>query len=318
MSAIWSVAPPKSNRAQVKPGQSQSVAGLQAAHGGSIWASMIRSILLALDDTPGAIAARDLAFALARRTGAAVTAVIVLDRPHTIGQHEAMPMGGVAFATRHNTKLAEVLAAEADGVLAAARDAAGGLAFEVVRREEDPEEALLAEGAAHDLLIIGRDSTLGREESEDGLSPAIEALLRDGARALLVVPESPLHPDLEHGEDLQRKVLMAHDGSLASLRTIEVFALLGLAAGQSVKLFDFDPDSRPEALARYLTQHGMRVEAFAMQGNAHDILLAEARTLPAAMLVLGAMEGGTLSRLIFGSATARLLRASPYPVFIRG
>lgn len=65
--------------------ESQTEADLRAAHGGGTLHAMLCSILLALDDTPGAIAARDLAFALARRTGAAVTALIVLDRPHTTG-----------------------------------------------------------------------------------------------------------------------------------------------------------------------------------------------------------------------------------------
>ena len=38
---------------------------------------MLRSILLALDDTKGAIAARDYALALARHTGTALTAAIL-------------------------------------------------------------------------------------------------------------------------------------------------------------------------------------------------------------------------------------------------
>ncbi|MDQ1078239.1 nucleotide-binding universal stress UspA family protein, partial [Pseudoroseomonas cervicalis] len=40
---------------------------------------MIRSILVALDDTPGAAAAAELAIALARRSGAQLTAAVVLD-----------------------------------------------------------------------------------------------------------------------------------------------------------------------------------------------------------------------------------------------
>lgn len=279
---------------------------------------MIRSILLALDDTPGAVAARDIAFALARRTGAAVTALIVLDRPHTSGAHEAVPLGASAFATRRNEKFAEAVEAEAERVLAEARLAGTDLGFAVVRREEGPEEALLAEGAAHDLIVIGRDSTLGREASEDGLSPTIEALLRDGARPLLVVPPGAEAGGLAVGEALQRPVLIAHDGSVAAMRSLHVFALLGLAQDQAVKLLDFTPETSPEALARYLTLHGMRAEAFAITGDAHDILLAEAQSLPAALLVLGADQESGITRLIFGSATARLLRAAPCPVFIHG
>lgn len=283
------------------------------------FAGMIRSILLALDDTPGACAARDVAFALARRTGAQVTALIVLDRPHTRGAHEAVPLGASAFAARRNEKLAEAVEAEAERVLADARIAADGLDFAVIRREEAPETALLAEGCTHDLIVIGRDSTLGREACDDGLSPTIEALLRDGARPLLVVPPGvEASPGLAAGEALKRPVLIAHDGSLAAMRALHVFALLGLARDQVVKLLDFTPETSPEALARYLTQHEMRAEAYAVSGDAHDILLAEAQSLPASLLVLGADHESGIARLIFGSATARLLRASPCAVFIHG
>lgn len=280
---------------------------------------MIRSILLALDDTPGACAARDVAFALARRTGAALTALIVLDRPHTSGAHEPVPLGAGAFATRRNEKLAEAVEAEAERVLAEARIAAEGFEFAVVRREEAPEAALLAEGCAHDLIVIGRDSTLGREACDDGLSPTIEALLRDGARPLLVVPPGVQTPSgLAMGEALKRPVLIAHDGSLAAMRTLHLFALLGLGRDQVVKLLDFATETSPEALQRYLTQHGMRAEAYAVTGDAHDILLAEAQSLPASLLVLGADQESGITRLIFGSATARLLRAAPCAVFIHG
>lgn len=284
---------------------------MQPAHGEASLRGMIRSILLALDDTPGACAARDVAFALARRTGAALTALIVLDRPHTTGAQEAMPIGASAFATRRNAKLAEAVEAEAERVLAEARAAAGDLAFTVARRDEAPEPALLAEGAAHDLIIIGRDSTLGHEACDDGLSPTIEALLRDGARPLLVVP--PGIRDIGAGP-----VVAAHDGSIAAMRSLQLFALLGLAPSQVVKLLDFIPETSAEALARYLTLHGLVVEPREAEGDVHETLLTTAAALPAALLVLGAGAEGGLSRLIFGSATARLLRTAGCPVFIHG
>lgn len=272
---------------------------------------MIRSILLALDDTPGAAAARDLAFALARRTGAAVTAVLVLDRPHTMDVHEPVPLGGAAFAERRNARLAAAVEAEAETVLAAARVAAGDLVFEVVRREEAPEPALLAEGAAHDLIVIGRDCTLGREQAEDGLSPTVEALIRDGVRPLLVVPPEP--------PPAAGAVLVGYDGSLPAMRTLQLFALLGLAGGSPVKLLDFSEGATTAAaLVGYLARHGLAAEGAAAEGDAHDILLAEARSLPARLLVLGADEESGVARLIFGSATARLLRAAPCPVFVHG
>jgi nucleotide-binding universal stress UspA family protein len=273
---------------------------------------MIASILLALDDTPGAAAARDLAFAMARRTGAAVAGVFVLDRPHTSPMHEPMPMGGRAFAARRNKRLAQALEQEAAEVLAAARAAAGDLPFEIHTRLEAPEPALLAEAAYHDIIIIGRDSTLGREACDDGLSPTVEALIRDGVRPLLVVPPG-------FAPDAAGPALIGYHGSMAGMRTLQLFALLGLGGEGEVRLMDFSPKGEAlEGIGAYLERHGCSVDGSAVKGDEHDTLLAEARRLPARMLVLGADEENGLARLVFGSATARLLRASPCPVFVHG
>jgi nucleotide-binding universal stress UspA family protein len=272
---------------------------------------MLRSLLLALDDTPGAAAARDLAFALARDGGASVSGVFVLDRPHE-HRHEPVPPGAGAFAARRDAARIAAVEAECDAVLATAREAAGGQPFEIVRREEDPETALLLEGAAHDLVVVGRDSTLGHESCEDGLSPTVEALIRDGVRPLLVVPPRPL-------PDAAGAVLIGYDGSRAAMRTVQLFALLGLGGTRPVRLLGFGPGAaRLDALAAYLARHRCDVTAEAAEGDAQERLIEEAARLPAAMLVLGAESETGLARLIFGSATARLLRAAPCPVFIHG
>lgn len=266
---------------------------------------MLRSILLALDDTPGAVAARDLAFALARRHGARLTALVVLDRPHTLDDAEPVPVGGGAFASRRNRALARMVEEEAARVLAEAQAASHGFRFAVERSEAAPEEALLAAGAAHDLLVIGRDSTLGAEATDDGLSPTIEALVRDGARPLLVVPPGPAP---------EGPALVAARPDLPSQRTIHLFALLGLAAGRPVRVLGFGTDPGP--IAGYLRAHGCDAEGAVMEGEPEAALLAAAP--PASLLVLGAEEQGGLARLIFGSATAALLRGAPCPVFIHG
>ena len=68
---------------------------------------MIRSILVALDDTAGAQRARDLAIDLARRSGATLTAATVLDWPHVKDAHEAVPAGAAAFKERRDAARAK-------------------------------------------------------------------------------------------------------------------------------------------------------------------------------------------------------------------
>src|SRR5512146_2206411 len=149
---------------------------------------MLRSILVALDDTPGAVSARDTAIALARASGAALTVAVVLDRPHTADDHEAVPLGAQAFKERRDAKLTQQAERDAEQALGDCAAAAGDLRYATLRLEDAPEPALRRAGAGHDLIVIGRDSTLGREQADHGVAPVIEALLRDGARPLLVVP----------------------------------------------------------------------------------------------------------------------------------
>lgn len=276
---------------------------------------MLRSILVALDDTPGARAARDLAYALARRHHAALTAAVVLDHPQTQSEHESVPLGGAAFKARRDAALTARADAEALAAFAEYARQAGDLRYAEVRLPEAPEAALLRAGATHDLIVLGRDSTLGLEQLDDGVAPVIQALLHDGPRPLLVVPEVSLaNPD--------GPILVGYDGSIPVMAALQLFALMGLAEGASVQVASAAA-TREEALAlaeqgcAYLRHHGLVASPLAMLGDRPaDLLLAQAEALGARMMVLGAFEVGALRRRLLGSATHVLLRGARVPVFI--
>ena len=275
---------------------------------------MIRSILVALDDTEGAIAARDLAFALARGTGATLSAATVLDWPHVRSAHEAVPPGAAAFKERRDAARAQRLQAEAEQAFAACTAAAGDTPFTSLRLAEAPEPALLAAGATHDLIVIGRDSTLGLEVNDNGLAPVIEALLHHGARPLLVVPPGPAPAG--------GGVLVGYDGSVPALRAMQVFALLGLGAGLPVKVLSVaaardEAQRMAEDGATFLRSHGLAAEAVPVAGtHPLEALLAEAAAMPARMLVMGAYENSALRTLFTGSVTEKLLIGASCPVFV--
>jgi nucleotide-binding universal stress UspA family protein len=275
---------------------------------------MIRSILVALDDTEGAQRARDLAIAFARRTGAALTMATVLDWPHAKDAHEAVPPGAAAFKERRDAARAKRLEEEAEAAFVACAAAAGDTPFTPLRLTDAPEPALLAAGAGHDVIVLGRDSTLGLEQNPDGLAPVIEALLHDGARPLVVVPPLPM-PESD-------KVLLAYDGSIPAMRAVQLFALLGLTEGMRVRVLSIAQDrAKAEAMAAvpagYLRSHGFDVDAVGVEGSHPvDAILAEATAMPARLLVMGAYEHSGLRTLFTGSATRKLLSAAPCPVFV--
>lgn len=276
---------------------------------------MLRSILVALDDTPGAQSARDAAFALARRTGAALTAAVVLDNPHTRSEHEFVPIGGAAFKARRDEALAARAEADAATAFTACAAIAGDTPYTELRLTDAPEPALLRAGATHDLVVVGRDSTLGREETADNVAPVIEQLLMDGARALLVVPPGAVLA-------AEGPVLVGYDASIPAMAALQLFALLGLAEGSPVRVASAAAD-RETALAMaeegcaFLRRHGIEAAPLALAGGRPaDLLLAQAEALGARLMVLGAFEESGLRRLVTGSATHVLLREARCPLFI--
>jgi hypothetical protein len=104
---------------------------------------MLRSILLLLDDTPGAVAACGVAASLARRCSAQLC--------------------GIYFAPTGVQRQHDLLAAEAYRLMQLTMPAAS-----VVVSRQAPEPGLRQAMEAHDVLVIGRDSTwvlnLQREE----------------------------------------------------------------------------------------------------------------------------------------------------------
>ncbi len=276
---------------------------------------MIRSILLALDDTQGAQSARDLAFAIAQATGAEVTAAIILDLPHAAAAEEPVPIGGGAFKERRDAARLARVEQEAAAALAACTAAAAGTRFAILRLTDAPEPALLAASAGFDLVMIGRDSTLGQEDTTDGLSPTIAGLLHHGARPLLVVP-----PGAAPRTD--GPVLLGYDGSIPCLRAMQLYALLKPLGDAPVKVVSVGStagaaQAMADAAAGYLRRHGIEAEAFGSSGDhPADVLLSEAAAMHARMLVMGAYETSGLRALLLGSTTRRLLTEAPCPVFM--
>jgi nucleotide-binding universal stress UspA family protein len=197
--------------------------------------------------------------------------------------------------------------------VAGLREAAVDFPFAVQELAAAPAPALLTAAGAHDLLIVGRDSSLGRETAEDGLAPTIEALLHDRTRPLLVVPPGARF-------DPAASALVAYDASPGAMRAVQLFALLGLGRAGATVLSVADDEAKAAALAGtaagFLQRHDVPAKALPVIGT-HPVeaLLAEAAAMPAGMLVMGAYEHMGLRALFTGSATKHLLRRAPCAIF---
>jgi len=274
----------------------------------------MRSLLVALDETPAALGAAQFAVALAARHGATATGAGVLDidyltapEPRGIGTEHFKIQADLARLKRAHERN-ERLGAEFQKCLTSEN-----VAGEFLVLEGDPEAELCEAAKTHDLVVIGRDSDF--HGSPGGrLTRTVERLLKDSCRPLIVTPDSVKRSS---------RIVVAYDGSAPSARALQLFTLLGLGDRSELHVISVDPDQaaadrRARGAASYLARHGSAatLHPIAARDDPADLVIAEAQSLGAGLLVMGAHGHRGWREVLLGSFTTRMLARSPTPLFI--
>ncbi|HVZ50996.1 MAG TPA: universal stress protein [Pseudolabrys sp.] len=274
----------------------------------------MRSLLLALDDTPASEGATKLALSLAARHDAAVTGATVLDVDYlTPREPGGLGTAYYKFKTdiarlKQGHELAERLS-ESFLQRCKTRNVKGN----VLAMEGRPWDELCAAAVAHDLILIGRDSDL-HGESSGGLAKTVAMMLRENPRPLLVAPAN--------AEGLSR-IVIAYDGSVPAARTLQIFTLLGLVLNSEIHVISVDPaqdvvDRRVRQASTYLKLYDIAciTRAIASGANPAELVVAEARAIGADLLMMGAYGHRGWKETILGSFTTRLLSECPTALFV--
>lgn len=237
----------------------------------------------------------------------------------------------------------DVIAAGADGFVAAAPDLVAGFEREAHERAERAREAFerfMAEqgvpsadggagpcarmrveqasqvalgslGRVFDLIVVGRPV-------RDSVTPsmaALEAALFEAGRLLLVAPPKPPAAFGEH-------VVIAWNRSTETARTV-AFSMPFLKRARKVTVLTVTgatvPGPTGEELAANLRRHGLDCTAIEREpaGRAHgQAMLEEAAAAGGDLLVKGAYTQSRLRQMIFGGATSHILAAAELPVLM--
>ncbi len=237
----------------------------------------------------------------------------------------------------------DVIAAGADGFVAAAPDLVAGFEREARERAERAREAFerfMAEagvpaagegagpsarmrieqasqmalgslGRVFDLIVVGRPS-------RDSVTPsmaALESALFEAGRLLLVAPPRPPEAFGEH-------VVIAWNQSTETARTVAL-AMPFLSRAREVTVLTVTgatvPGPTGEDLAVNLRRHGLSVRAVERDPAgraAGQAMLEEAAALGGDLLVKGAYTQSRLRQMIFGGATSHILAAAELPVLM--
>jgi nucleotide-binding universal stress UspA family protein len=275
---------------------------------------MLKRILVLLGETRASIAAREYAFRLAHDKNAELTGLAGVDLSYI----EAPMLGGIGTSA-YKARLEEQLKKQAEDACARLHNTyekeckARNVPFEWLCFDGDPISTLYFATENCDLAVTGHDTAFQGNVHE----PLAEML----AKLLLMTPR----PVIVCGDEVPtgRDVLISYDGSVPAMRAVQIFTLLGLAAGRRVHVTSIDADKetatrRIGGAVSYLSSHGYETEANPIATRVHpaEVVRIEVADRKIGTLVMGAYGHRGFRERLFGSTTTQLVENPPCALFL--
>ena len=185
--------------------------------------------------------------------------------------------------------------------------------FEFLSFEGDPVRTLYLASEDRDLLIAGHDTAF-RGNIREQVSGVLAKLLLLTPRPVIICPDAWVRTG---------SIMIAYDGSVAAMRALQLFTLLGIGVGKAIRIVSIDENHELAArqcagAASFLRVHGLNVDASPIVTRVHpsEVLTIEANERQAEMLVLGAYGQRGFREFFFGSTTSKLLEDPPCALFL--
>jgi nucleotide-binding universal stress UspA family protein len=262
----------------------------------------MKSILLLVSPEAGFDARLDAALAIARATGAHLTALQVVD----MTMHEMYPsLTGPIYLTSYLTEL-ETFSREGR-VRVEKRLSHEDVSWDFVNQTSDHIGNALRLGSLADLIVCSQP---------DPLFPDFNSLVMASHTPMMVIPTKL------KTFDPTGRAMVAWNGSFEAANALRAaIPLLKLSAAVTlITVGKSDKDAFPSTDAlQYLSRHGINAElredtetgAFIA-----DRLHVEATAIHATWMVLGAYSHSRLLEAVFGGVTRRVLREMDIPVLL--
>jgi nucleotide-binding universal stress UspA family protein len=276
---------------------------------------MIKRILVGIDTSEHSRTAQAYAFHLARRLGATLIGVHVVDIVSIEGSffHDISGSLGLEPYLDFSTKMREILDARGRNVLedfaqAARREA---IAAETVLDMGVVANQLCERAKASDLLMIGHRG-VNERFSTGLLGSTTESVARKSPRPMFVSP-------IRFRE--VTRAMLAYDGSDRASRAMRAAAdfastlnvpLTVITVARDLKL----GESTLNQARSYLKPYSLQVEFKLVPGHAHEGIIGAVKEFDADVLFIGAYGHSRIIEMVLGSNTEFVLRNAPCPVFM--
>lgn len=273
----------------------------------------LKRVLVALGGSEYMDSAMAEAAQLARRNGAEIVGLAVMDET-LVDPVQAAPIGGGSAAAELREDRTRKVREGMQAAIERFDEFLGkcGLPGRSLQVEGDAQEAVVDAIRLSDIAIIGIRHAFdyGTISHEDDFLARIATASN---RPVIAMP---------HGARPVSRVLAAYDGSNASADALRSFATLNAFDPSVVRVVrcteEGEDSERDLAEARgYLELHGYTVETLAIDGPPATAILEHASTMEADLVVMGAVGRRGLSRLLAGDTATTLLQTSSVPLFLR-
>ena len=277
---------------------------------------MIKRILVALDldsDTP--IATR-YALEVAKRTGAMVTGLAVVDMGSIESSSRGGGIGSMYFAEKLRENMTSEARAKALELTEEFRRMVEKTSISHVEAVEEgvPFQRIVEDMKFSDLLIVGSDPHFFYSHPTKQ-THTLARIIQKTIGPTLVVPDS--YHDV-------KKVLFAIDGSNEAARAVRHFLHLEpFGGGLEMMVVNVSEGDSGDAelllklTTSYIESHGCSVTSrLIIDGSPRERILDEADAFGADLIVIGAHTRSTLLSEKLGDTTGHILREATVPVFV--
>jgi nucleotide-binding universal stress UspA family protein len=284
---------------------------------------MIRSILLALAESPYDASARNYAFWLARKEGSHVHALAVIDvaafEVPVLGTPDGFMPSVVTPPLGESRSLMMDLTTIAKERLNQFSDQCGsrGIPCSIEFKAGIPGEVIGRTAVAHDIVVVSRTGYSRIADPQQSVDALIAPVIRASVRPVLVAGS-----EFREGREI-RNVLVAYDGSSHAARALLVAAELAARPGVSctlVTIAQSDDVGREliEPAEAFLFHHGITPRKQILIGSKPaDVICGMVTSGGVDILIMGAYGHSPIREMLFGSTTERVLAHCPANVILQ-
>jgi len=275
---------------------------------------MIKNILVPQDGSPYGKAALDYSMWLAKKFGASLTGMHVVDVVALEGPFLHDLSGSLGFEPFLNfsTKMREALESRGKTILSAFEEACiennadceTQISFGIVANE------ICDKAKVADLVVVGRRGV--NAQFEYGLlGSTTESVLRRSPKPVLVVPEKFTEP---------KNPLLAYDGSPNASKAMSSAAEWAKTLGLALTVLTVSSIGEEEALLnearQYLKPYGIEARFVSKKGDAPIVIESYYKDNGHDLLFMGTSHHSRLVEMVLGSTTEHVMRTVSGPFFL--